>query len=45
MLLTELTAEIINNATKILIPSINPFGKPSLMHPIIIDTMEAANNI
>jgi len=45
ILLTELTAEIINKATKMLIPSISPFGKPSFIHPIIIDTIAAANNI
>ena len=45
ILFTELTAEIINKAMNILIPSIKPFGKPSFMHPIIIDTIAAANNI
>ena len=45
ILLTELTTEIIIKAMKILIPSISPLGKPSLIHPIIMETIAAASNI
>ena len=45
ILLTELTADIIDKAKKILIPSMSPFGNPSFKHPITIDTIAATNNI
>lgn len=44
-LFPELTTIIMERETKIEVPSISPFGYPSLINPIMIDTIAAKSRI